>query len=339
MKIITFGEIMLRLNPPEYRRIQQAESFEVHYGGSEANVAAFLAQVGFDAYFVTKVPDNALGEACIWHLRKFGVKTDWVVLGGERLGIYFLEVGASQRPSKVVYDRAHSAISQAHEDDFPWKVIFEGARWFHFSGITPALGGNLPKIVGKALKIAKEKGLIVSCDLNYRAKLWSAEEAQKVMIPFMKYVDVLIANEEDIVKVLGMKVEGLDLKTGEINREGYVAVAEEMARRFGFKVIGITLRESLSASVNMWSALVYEQGQAYFSKRYKVHIVDRVGAGDSFAGGLIYACLKDLSPQEKVEFAVAASCLKHTIPGDFAVLNEEEVAKLAGGVTSGRVER
>lgn len=339
MKVVTFGEIMLRLNPPAYKRIFQTDVFEVTYGGAEANVAAFLAQMGVDAYFVTKLPPNPLGDAAIGFLRKFGVKTDFIVRGGERIGIYFLEIGASQRASKVVYDRAHSAISESKRSDFDWGKILDGASWFHFSGITPPLGKELPDIVRDALETAKKKGVTVSCDLNYRARLWSKEEAQKVMVPLMEFVDVLIANEEDIEKVLGIPVEGLDLKTGKLNREAYAKVAGEIAKRYGFKTIGITLRESVSATVNYWSVMVYENDAPYFSTRYEVHVVDRVGAGDSFAGALIYGTLKGFDPQKKAEFAAAASCLKHTIPGDFAVLSVDEIEKLASGATSGRVER
>jgi len=340
VKVVTFGEIMLRLSPPNYKRIFQAESFDVTYGGAEANVAAFLAQMGLDAYYVTKLPKNPLGDAAIGHLRKYGVKTDYIARGGERIGIYFLEIGASQRASKVVYDRAGSSISQAKREDFDWERILDGARWFHFSGITPPLGKELPAIVKDALEVAKKRGVKVSCDLNYRAKLWSKEEAQRVMIPFMEYVNVLIANEEDIEKVLGIPVEGLDLKTGKIVREAYVKVAEEISKKYNFDTIGVTLRESLSATVNYWSVMIFEGGKPYFSNRYEIHyIVDRVGAGDCFAGGLIYATLKGYDPQRKAEFAGAASCLKHTIPGDFSSLSEDEVEKLAGGATSGRVER
>ncbi|MCS7232699.1 MAG: sugar kinase [Synergistetes bacterium] len=340
MKVVTFGEIMLRLSPPNYKRLFQAESFDVTYGGAEANVAAFLAQMGFEAYFVSKLPKNPLGDAAIGHLRKYGVRTDYIARGGERIGIYFLEIGASQRASKVVYDRAGSAISAAKREDFNWERILDGAKWFHFSGITPPLGKELPLIVKDALEVAKGKGVKVSCDLNYRAKLWSKEEAQRVMIPFMEYVDVLIANEEDMEKVLGMHIEGLDLKTGKIIREAYVKVAEEIASKYKLETVGITLRESLSATVNFWSVMIFENGKPYFSNRYEIHyIVDRVGAGDCFAGGLIYATLKGYDSQKKAEFAGAASCLKHTIPGDFSCLSEDEVEKLAGGATSGRVER
>lgn len=339
MKVVTFGEIMMRLSPEGHKRIQQADRFDVHYGGAEANVAAFLAQMGVEAYFVTKVPDNPVGEAVIWHLRRFGVKTDWVVKGEGRLGIYFLEVGASQRPSKVVYDRGGSCISRSKPGDFVWEEILDGVNHFHFSGITPALGGDLPGIVERALRVAKEKGVRVSCDLNYRAKLWSSEEAQRVMKPYMEMVDILIANEEDIEKVLGKKIEGLDVRSGKIDRGRYVRAVKELSEEYGFEAIGITLRESRSASINGWSALLWEGGEVYFSKEYEVHVVDRVGAGDAFAGGLIYGFLLGKEGQEKLEFAVAASCLKHSIVGDFAVLTKEEVEKLAAGTTSARVER
>ena len=338
-KVVTFGEIMMRLNPPSHRRFLQAETFEVTYGGAESNVAALLAQLGLDAYFVSKVPSNPIGEAAIWHLRRHGVKTDYVLRGGERLGIYFLEVGAAQRPSKVVYDRKYSAISEADPSEFDWDAILEGASWFHFSGITPALGENLRVAVENALKVAKSKGVMVSCDLNYRSKLWSPEEAQSVMRGYMEYVDLLIGNEEDYEKSLGIETKGLDTSSGRIDRESYLEVAREVEKRFGIKSMAFTLRESISASFNIWSGLLVEGGEAYFSRKYEIHLVDRVGAGDSFSAGLIYATLAGMEPRERIEFAVAASALKHTIPGDFAILSLEEILKLSSGKTSGRVER
>jgi len=339
MKVVTFGEIMLRLSPPNYKRIFQTETFDVTFGGAESNVSAILSQLGLESYFVSKVPDNPIGEAAVGHLKKFGVNTKYIVKNGERLGIYFLEIGASQRPSKVVYDRAYSAFSFSRKEDYNWEKILKGASWFHFSGITPPLGKELPEILKDALIKAKENNVIVSCDLNFRAKLWTKEQAQKFMIPFMEYVDVLIANEEDIEKVLGEKIEGLNLETGEINRKSYEKVAEKLSKKYDFKTVGITLRESISASINNWSVMIHENGKSYFSRKYQINIIDRVGAGDSFAGALIYASLKEFNTEEKAEFAAAASCLKHTIPGDFAILSENEILKLSKGNTSGRVER
>ncbi len=338
-KVVTFGEIMMRLNPPNHRRFAQTDVFEVTYGGAESNVAALLAQLGVDAYFVSKIPDNPIGEAAIKHLKKHGVRTDYVLKGGERLGIYFLEIGAAQRPSKVVYDRKYSAISKADPEEFDWERILKGASWFHFSGITPALGKNLQIAVKNALKTAKNLGVKVSCDLNYRAKLWSTEEAQEVMSGYMEYIDLLIGNEEDYEKSLGIKTEGLDTSSGKINREAYIKVGKEIEEKFGIKSIAFTLRESISASLNLWSGLLIESSMAHFSRKYEIQIVDRVGAGDSFSGGLIYATLSGMEPQDKIEFAVAASALKHTIPGDFSVISLEEIKKLSSGNISGRVER
>ncbi|HHU50646.1 MAG TPA: sugar kinase [Firmicutes bacterium] len=338
-KVVTFGEIMLRLSPPGYQRFVQAEKFEVVYGGGEANVAASLAHYGLDSYFVTKAPPHEIGQAAVNHLRRFGVRTDYIARGGERLGIYFLEMGASQRPSKVVYDRAYSAISQVKPGEFPWDEIFSGAQWFHFTGITPALSDGAAAVTFEAVKAAKANGVKVSADLNYRKKLWTPEKANQVMSGLMEYVDVVIGNEEDAEKVFGIKAAATDVTTGRLNEEGYREVAQKLADCFGLEKVAITLRESLSASDNNWSALLYD-GREYFRSRiYEVHIVDRVGGGDSFAGGLIYALLSGKSAKEALEFAVAASCLKHTIFGDFNLVSVEEVENLAAGDASGRVQR
>lgn len=338
-KIVTFGEIMLRLTPPNHLRFVQADSFDITYGGGEANVAASLANYGEDAYFVTKVPDNPIGQSAVNHLRRYGVNTSYIVKGGERLGIYFNEIGASQRPSLVVYDRSHSAISEAKVGDFDWEKILEGARWFHFTGITPALGDNVADICLDAVKTARELGVTVSCDLNYRKKLWSKEKAGKIMSELMKYVDVSIGNEEDAHDVFGIKAGKSDVTAGELCEEGYRDVARQLQERFSLKGVAITLRESFSASDNGWSALYYDGKEYYRSRRYKVHIVDRVGGGDSFGGGLIYALNNGYAPQNAVEFAVAASCMKHTIVGDFNHMTVKEVENLAKGDASGRVQR
>lgn len=338
-KIVTFGEIMLRLAPEGYYRFVQTQSYEATYGGGEANVAVSLANYGMDSAFVTKLPEHDIGQAGINSLRQFGVDTSKIVRGGKRVGIYFLEKGASQRPSKVIYDRAGSSISEAVEEDFNWDEIFEGVKWFHFTGITPALGDNVAKICLEACKKAKEKGITISCDLNYRNKLWSKEKAGEVMGELCQYVDVCIANEEDAGDVFGIKAAGTDVTTGKVNHEGYKEVAKELADRFGFEKVAITLRESLSANDNHWAAMLYSGGEYYFSKKYTMHIVDRVGGGDSFGAGLIYANLSGMEPQESIEFAVAASCLKHSIEGDFNQVCVEEVKKLAGGDASGRVQR
>ncbi len=338
-KVVCFGEIMMRLNPEGYKRFVQASAFEASYAGGEANVAVSLANYGIPASYVTKVPAHEIGQCAVNELRRFGVDTESIVRGGPRLGIYFCEKGASQRGSKVVYDRAGSSIALAKREDFDWSKILEGADWFHFTGITPALGGELPEICLDALKMARARGIRVSCDLNYRKKLWSRERAGEVMAQLMPYVDVIIANEEDAADVFGIRAEGTDVNAGVINREGYISVARQLSERFGAKRVAITLRGSISASENDWAGMLYENGQAYFSRQYRIHIVDRVGGGDSFGGGLIYASLKNLDPQASIEFAVAASCLKQSIELDFNHVSVEEVLALAGGNASGRVQR
>ena len=338
-KIVTFGEIMMRLNPSGYLRFVQAEGFDASYAGGEANVAVSLANYGMDAVFVTKVPKHEIGQCAVNALRKYGVDTTKIARGGDRLGIYFVEKGASQRASKVIYDRANSAIANASREDFDWDSIFEGVDWFHFTGITPALGGNLPEICLDALKKAKEKGITVSCDLNYRNKLWSREKAKEVMSELVKYVDVCIANEEDAKDVFGIEAEGTDITAGKLNHEGYISVAKQISDKFGCKKVAITLRSSISANDNDWAAMLYEGGKAYFSPSYRIHIVDRVGGGDSFGGGLIYSQLTQKEPQDAINFAVAASCLKHTIEQDFNLVSVAEVEALAAGNASGRVQR
>lgn len=339
MKVVCFGEIMLRLAPEGYYRFVQAEKFGATFGGGEANVSVSLANYGMDAAYVTKVPDNDIAQACVNSLRKFGVDTSMIVRGGERLGIYYLEKGASQRPSKVIYDRAYSAISKAERSDFDWKKIFEGASWFHFTGITPALSDNCAEICLDAVKTAKEMGLTVSCDLNYRKKLWSKEKAKEVMSKIAPFIDVCIANEEDASDVFGIKADDTDITTGKLSHEGYKSVAKKLVDAFGFKKVAITLRGSISANDNNWAAMLYDGNEYYLSKNYLIHIVDRVGGGDSFGGGLIYALCNNFAPQDAIEFAVAASCLKHTIEGDYNMVSVDEVLKLAKGDGSGRVQR
>ena len=340
-RVITFGEIMLRLAPEGYYRFVQAESFGATYGGGEANVAVSLANFGMDVGYVTKLPSNDIGQAAVNSLRRFGVDTSNITRGGERVGIYFLEKGASQRPSKVIYDRAASSIATASHADFDWEKIFKGVNWFHFTGITPALGDNVAEICSSACKAAKAAGLTVSCDLNYRKNLWSREKAGQVMAGLMEHVDVCIANEEDAGDVFGIKAEDTDVIGGKISHEGYKSVAKQLADRFGFSFVAITLRESISASDNNWAAMLHEckRGEYYFSKKYPVHIVDRVGGGDSFGAGLIYAMLNNMPAQEGLEFATAASALKHSIEGDFNHVSISEASKLAGGDGSGRVQR
>lgn len=338
-RIITFGEIMLRLNPEGYFRLVQAERLEASFAGGEANVAVSLAGYGADAAFVSKVPAHEIGQACVNSLRRYGVDTSMILRGGARLGLFYAEKGASQRPSKVIYDRAGSAIAEAHASEFDWDRVFSGADWFHWTGITPALGGELPAICEEACIAAKKRGITISCDLNYRKKLWTASEASRVMRRLMPYVDVCIANEEDAKDVFGIQAENTDTESGKINCDGYIQVAEKLCAAFDFKTVAFTLRESLSASDNDWSCMLYQNGQAWFSPVYHLHIVDRVGGGDSFCGGLIYALTEGYEPQKAINFAAAASCLKHSIEHDYNLVSAEEVASLAGGNASGRVQR
>lgn len=339
MRVVTFGELMLRLAPENYLRFVQSDRLEATFGGAEANVAVSLANFGVDACFVTKLPTHEIGQSAVNSLRKFGVDTSKIVRGGDRVGIYYCEKGASQRPSKVIYDRKYSSIATASEDDFDWDDVFSGADWFHFTGITPALSDDMAKITLEAVKAAKDNGLTVSCDLNFRKKLWTSEKACAVMSDVLKHVDVCIANEEDAKDVFGIEAENTDINSGKLDEEGYVSVAKQLTDRFGFKAVAITLRESLSASDNNWSGMLYVANRPFFAKKYRIHIVDRVGGGDSFGAGLIYALLSDFGAQDAIEFAVAASCLKHSIEGDYNMVTKDEVLSLARGNASGRVQR
>jgi 2-dehydro-3-deoxygluconokinase len=338
-KVVTFGEIMLRLSPPGYGRFVQSNSFNASYGGGEANVAVSLATFGLDSHFITSVPVHEIGQCAINAVRNYGVNTDSILRAGDRLGLYYCENGASQRPSKVIYDRAGSSISQVKVGDFGWEQILKDADWFHFTGITPALGDSAAEVTLEALEVAKELGIRVSADLNYRKKLWSMEKARVVMENLMPYVDVLIGNEEDADSVFGIKATGTDVIKGELSTEAYVEVAKKLTDKFGFDKVAITLRESRSASDNGWGGMLFEGGKPYFSKHYDVHIVDRVGGGDSFAAGLIYSILSELGPQPSIDFATAASCLKHSITGDFNLVSLAEVKALTAGDASGRVQR
>lgn len=338
-RVITFGEIMMRLNPKEYLRLVQANDLEVSYSGGEANVAVSLANLGYDAAFVSKVPSHAVGQCAVNALRTFGVDTSYVLRGGDRLGVYYVEKGASQRASQVIYDRAGSAIALSRREEYDWDAIFRGADWFHWTGITPALGGELPQICLDACQAAHDRGVTISCDLNYRKKLWTSQQAQDVMSGLMKYVDVCIANEEDAKDVFGIEADGTDIAAGKLNRDGYISVAKKLSSRFGFQAVAITLRSSISASDNDWAGMLYTGGEAYFSPAYHVHIVDRVGGGDSFGAGLIYAMLANKAPQDTINFAVAASCLKHSIEHDFNHVTVNEICSLADGNASGRVQR
>ena len=338
-RIITFGELMLRLQPFNYERFVQAQSVEFTFGGGEANVAVSLANYGMDAAFVSKLPAHSIGQAAVNSLRRYGVDTSLIVRGGERVGIYYNEKGASQRGSVCIYDRANSAIQKAAREDFDWDKIFEGADWFHFTGITPALGPNVVEICVDACKAAKARGIKISCDLNYRGKLWTRAQAREAMTELAKYIDVCISNEEDAKDVFGIEAEATDIYGGQLNHEGYKSVAKQLADTFGFEKVAITLRESHSAFDNGWSAMLYDGENYCFSKKYDLHIIDRVGGGDSFGGGLIYALLSGKDTQAAVEFAVAASALKYSIGGDYNMVTVAEVEKLAGGDGSGRIQR
>lgn len=338
-KIVSFGEIMMRLNPPGYLRFCQTTAFEASYAGGEANVAVSLANYGHESAYVTRLPAHEIGQNAVNELRRYGVDTSMMLRGGARLGIYFVEKGASQRGSKVIYDRAHSAIAEARRADFDWEKIFAGADWFHFTGITPALGGALPEICMDAVMAARKLGVKVSCDLNYRKKLWTRAQAGEEMAKLMPFVDLVIANEEDAKDVFGIAAENTDVESGVIDRAGYVSVAKQLVARFGCKYAAITLRGSISASENNWSGMLYDGKDAFFARNYLIRIVDRVGGGDSFGGGLIHALLAGWDPQTAIEFAVAASCLKQTIEFDFNHASEAEVLALMGGSGSGRVQR
>jgi len=335
--VITFGEIMMRLATPGYLRFSQAPHLELTYGGGEANVAVSLANYGLETQFVTRLPKNDMAQRAINELRGLGVGTRHIVRGGERIGIYFLESGASQRASKVTYDRAHSAIAGIQPGEVDWDQVFQGAHWFHWTGITPALGDSAAAVTREACEAAKKHGLTISTDLNYRKKLWSREKAGQVMGGLMEFVDVCIANEEDAESVFGIK--GAEVTSGQIEHGQYEDVARQLTARFNFKQVAITLRESFSASHNGWSAMLYTGGESHFSRRYDMSIVDRVGGGDSFAGGLIFALLRGDAPEKAINFAVAASCLKHSVPGDYNRVTLEEVETLARGDASGRVQR
>ena len=330
---------MLRLSTPGNTRIVQSDSFDVNYGGGEANVAVSLANYGHDAYYVTKLPKHEVGQAAVNALRRYGIHTDYIVRGGNRVGIYYLESGSAMRPSKVIYDRADSAIAKANSSDFDFDTIMEGADWFHFSGITPAISDSAAELTLIACKKAKEHGVKVSCDLNYRKKLWSVEKAQSVMTPLMEYVDVCIGNEEDAQYCLGFKPDA-DVEAGNTSADGYYSIFKQMKEKFNFEYVVSTLRESYSASHNGWKALIYDGKEFYESKHYDIEpIVDRVGGGDSFSGGLIHGLLTMDNMKEALEFAVAASALKHTINGDFNLVSKEEVESLAKGNANGRVQR
>jgi 2-dehydro-3-deoxygluconokinase len=338
-KIVTLGEIMLRLSPSGNGRFIQADHLDVIFGGGEANVAVSCANYGMDARFVTKLPAHELGQAAVNALRRYGVDTRFITRGGDRIGIYYCETGASMRPSKVIYDRAHSAIAEALPEDFDFDAIMEGVDWFHWSGITPAISDRAAELTRLACEAAKRHGVTVSCDLNFRKKLWTSQKAQSIMRPLMQYVDVCIGNEEDAELCLGFKPDA-NVEAGETGAEGYKGIFKAMAKEFGFRYVASTLRESFSATHNGWKAMIYDGKEFYESRRYDIEpIIDRVGGGDSFSGGLIYGLLHKPTQGEALEFAVAASALKHTITGDFNLVSVAEVEALAGGNANGRVQR
>jgi 2-dehydro-3-deoxygluconokinase len=338
-KFVGFGEVMLRLETPLHERFVQAKNFQVRFTGAEANVAVSLTNFGIESFVVSKVPDTEIGQACVNFLQAFGIQTDYIYRGGSRLGLFYLESGASQRPSRVIYDRSGSALTEVEPGEIDWQPIMQGKSWFHFSGTCPALAPSVADVAREACAAARQHGLTVSCDLNYRSKLWDRETAQRVMTDLMQFVDVLICNEEDADMVFGIRAQDTNVEQGQLNLEGYADVARQLKERFQFKWIGITLRESVSATINHWSGLLSDGDQCYHSKRYTMHVVDRVGGGDAFAGGLIYGLMTGRSPQDAVEFAAAAACLKHSIHGDFNLVSVDEVERLIGGVASGRIQR
>ncbi len=340
-KTVTYGELMLRLSPPGHERFLQSPRLMASFGGSEANVAVSLANFGLESYYVTRLPAHDIGTAAIRALQAEGVRTNFILRGGDRIGVYYTEIGASQRSSTVIYDRARSAISEMEPGSVGWADVLSGAGWYHCTGITPALGSKAAACTKEALEAATAAGVRVSMDLNYRSKLWSEKEAQAVMRPLMAHVDLVIANEEDIQSVLGLEVPGADVTRGELNVDGYRKVAERVTREFGVSQVAITLRESHSATQNGWSAVLFEAASRAFhhSQRYEITVVDRLGAGDSFAAGLIYGLVTGRPADAALRFAVAASALKHTIPGDFNRVTVREVDQLAGGDASGRVRR
>lgn len=338
-KVVGFGDMLVRLSPPGYQRFLQAASFDVNYTGAEANVLVGLSNNGIDTEFVTRLPDNAISACAVSMLKRFSVGTSHIAYSGNRLGVFYCEKGASQRPSKIVYDRKYTAISEAKPTDFNWDNIFQGADWFHFTGITPALGEHLPQVVEEACQKAHAAGITISCDLNYRSALWSEEKAQSVMKNLMQYVDILIGNEEDACKVLGAVPGNTDVNSGKLDYSGYVSIAEQLINTYHFKKVAFSLRESISASDNNWSAMLFSDGKCFQSKKYSIHLIDRVGGGDSFAAGLIYGLMKAFDPQTVIEYATAAACLKQTMEMDFNLSTEDEIFRLMGGDSSGRIQR
>ena len=338
-KVVGLGDLLVSLSPMGYNRFVQTDTFHAFYTGAEANVVVSLSQLGMKTAYLTRVPEHEIGQSAVNALQRYGVDCSDIARGGDRIGVLYLEKGAAQRPSKVIYDRLGSGICEAEPEMFDFDHAFRDADWLHFTGITPALSDRTAKLCEVACKKAKEKGMKISCDLNYRKKLWSTEKANRVMTGLLSYVDVLIANEEDADKVLGIRAQNTDVNAGKINAVGYIDVAKQIEARFGIHCVATTLRESISASDNRWSAMLYRNGEAFFSKKYDIHIVNRVGGGDSFSAGLIYALCHDFDSQKAIEFATAASCLKHSIEDDFNLVSYGEVVALMEGDGSGRVRR
>lgn len=339
-RVTTVGEIMMRLQPHGYKRIMQAESLDIVFGGGEANVAVSLSQFGEDVRYITKLPSNVLGDKCIRELKSWGVDTTYIARGGDRLGLYFCEKGCSQRPSNVIYDRAESSFSTSSAKDYDLDKALDGVEWLHWTGITPAVSKGVADLMREILKKAKEKGITISCDINYRKKLWTRQQANDCMNKLVRFVDVLISNEEDCKDVFDIEAEGCDINAGEIEVCGYEQIGRKLMAKFpNLKCIAFTLRESISASRNNWSGVLVEKKDSYVSKKYEIDLVDRIGGGDSFAAGLIYSMLNGYNNLDAINFAVAASCLKQTIEGDFNISSVEEVKRLAGGNGNGRVQR
>lgn len=339
-KVVLFGELMMRLSTKRHERIVQAREFDVLYSGAEANLGAGLAAFGVESFMVSSVPDNAVGDACLAYMRQYKLNLDHVKRNGFRLGIYFVETGASQRPSTFLYNRKGSSITELSPGDFDWDTIFKGKHWFHFTGITPALADNVAEITREACMAAKRNGVTVSCDLNFRGKLWSKEKAREVMTGLMEFVDVLFTNEEEAATVFGIAARESDVKSAKLDRHGYEDVADQLIKRFNLKYVSISLRGSKSATVNDWSGMLYDGTKAYISRNYHIdYIVDRIGGGDAYSAGIIYGLMTGQDLQETVEFAAAAGCLKHSIHGDFNLVSFGEVQALVGGDGSGRIQR
>jgi len=338
-KVIVFGELLMRLETPRFERFLQARQFNIGFTGAETNASVSLVNYGIPCEVISAVPAHDIGQACINYLRQYGLGTQYIQRIGQRLGIFYVETGASQRPSKVVYDRGQTSIQELRVGQIPWDDTFSEAGWFHFSGTAPALSPDVADVVAEACQAAQRAGVTVSCDLNYRSKLWSPSQASAVMTPLMEHVDVLIGNEEDASKIFGIVPQNVDIQAGKLSAQNYYSVLSQLQDRFDLRYVATTLRESRSASQNAWSGLLYDGQQFYESKRYEIQIVDRIGAGDAFSGGLIFGLLSGWEPGQSLEFAVAASCLKHTIHGDFNLANKNEVLDLVHGDASGRVQR